>query len=95
MNVNKIYNENDVKICLSYNQFKSITEYLTNKSQSVGLEYICKSCKSIIVKRYRENIRTINANRIYTENDVQPCSKCEQQKLYTKFNKCISNKSKL
>ena len=27
--------------------------------------------------------RQINANRIYTENDVKTCLKCKKQNLYT------------
>ena len=37
MNVNKIYNENDVKICSTCKFSKSITEYQKDKSQSDGL----------------------------------------------------------
>ena len=37
----------------------------------------------------------MNANRIYTENDGRTSSSCKKQKLYTEFNKCISDKSGL
>ena len=37
----------------------------------------------------------MNTNRSITENDVRTCSTCKHQKLYTEFNKCISDKSGL
>ena len=95
MNVNRIYNENDVKICSICNQSKSITEYCKIKSNSDGLDYICKPCKSIKEKRYRDNNRQNNTNRTYTENDVKTCCRCNQQKLSTEFNKCLRNKTGL
>ena len=95
MNVNKIYDENDVKICSICNQSKSITEYCKDKSNSDGLGYICKPCKSIKEKRYRNNNRQNNTNRTYTENDVKTCCRCNQQKLYIEFNRCLRNKTGL
>ena len=55
----------------------------------------CRLCDHIIYKHYRDNNKQINANRIFTENDVKICCKCKQQKLYTEFYKCLIEKSGL
>ena len=95
INANKIYNENDVKTCYTCKQIKPLTEYQKNKTNSDRFRSSCKQCESILNKHYRDNNRQINANKIYNENDVKTCSICKQQKLYTEFTKCITNKSGL
>ena len=95
INAYKIYNEHDVKTCSKCKQIKSITGFRINKTKSDGLQNSCKSCESIIRNNSRNNNRRINNNRIYTENDIKTCLKCIQQKLYTEFNKCISDKTGL
>ena len=87
-NVN-IYNNTTIlsKVCTKYNQIKPLKEYRKNKLTSDGLQSSCKLCKSIIDKRYRDNNKQINANKIYNENDVKTCSKCKQSKLITENNK--------
>ena len=42
INANKIYNENDVKICSKCSQSKLITEYNKDKTTSDGLDSCCK-----------------------------------------------------
>ena len=44
INVNKIYNENDVKICSNCKQQKLYTEFYTNATKLLGLETYCKQC---------------------------------------------------
>ena len=95
INTNKIYNENDVKTCYNCKQIKSIADFSKNQTKSDGLQHICKSCECIIRNNYRNKNRQNNTNRIYTENDIKQCLKCKQQKLYTEFNKCISDKTGL
>ena len=92
INANRIYDENEVKICSKCKQSKLITEYNKDRTKSSGLHSCCKSCESIAKTLYRNNIRQMNANRIFTENDVRTCSTCKQQKLYTEFNKSIYEK---
>ena len=81
INANRIYDENEVKICSQYKQSKPITEYNKDRTKSSGLRNICKSCESIAKLYYRDNNRQINANRIFTENDVITFSTCKQQKI--------------
>ena len=95
INANKIYNENDVKICSKCKLSKPLKEYQKDITKSDGFRPSCKQCDSIINKHYRNNIRQMNANRIFTENDVRICSTCKQQKLYTEFYKSIYEKSGL
>ena len=95
INANKIYNENDVKTCSKCKQIKPITDFSKNKTNSDGLQHLCKSCESIVRNNYRNNNKQINTNRIYTENYVKQCLKCKQQKLYTEFNKCLRDKTGL
>ena len=83
INSNKIYDENEVKICSKCKQSKSITEYNKDRTKSNGLLASCKSCQSIVSKHYNDNNKQINANKIYNDNDVKICSNCKQQKLYT------------
>ena len=90
INTNKIYNENDVKICSKCKQSKLITEYQKDISKSDGLQCSCKSCRSINTTNYRDNNKQIYAYKIYNENDVKTCSNCKQQKLYTEFYKCAT-----
>ena len=92
INANKIYNENDVKQCSRCEQSKPLTDYQKNITTVDGLQSRCKSCQSITDKYYRDNNRKINANNIYNENDVKICSKCQQSKLLTEFNK-VNRKS--
>ena len=95
INANRIYDEYDVKICSKCKQSKPLTDYYKDRTNSSGLESYCKSCRSIKSKHYYDKNKQINANRIFTENDIRTCSTCKQQKLYTEFNKCISDKSGL
>ena len=55
----------------------------------------CKQCQSIVSKRYNDNNKQINANKVYNDNDVKICSNCKQQKLYTEFYKCETKSSGL
>ena len=75
------------KVCKKCKQNKPLTEYHKDKSISDGYRNVCKSCRVIVNKDYRDNNRQINANRIYTEKDVKPCHKCKKLKLYTEFYK--------
>ena len=75
----KISNKNDVKICSKCKQIKLITEYNKDKIKSSKLYLCCKTCKSLAITHYRNNIRQINANKIFTENDVRTCSTCKQK----------------
>ena len=95
INANKIYDENEVKTCSKCKQSKQITEYNKNRTNSNGLHSCCKLCESVAKKHYRNNNKQMNANRIFTENDIRTCSTCKQQKLYTEFYKCIYEKSGL
>ena len=76
INVYKICNDNDVKICFKCKQNKPITEYYKDMSKSDGLRYICKTCQSFTENRYLDNKRQINANKIYNDNEVKTCYKC-------------------
>ena len=78
-NVN-IYNNAIIpsKVWSQCHQNKLLTEYNKNNRKSNGLRCNCKSCQSIINKRYRENIKQINANKIVNENNVKICFKCKQ-----------------
>ena len=80
------------KVCTNCNKSKPLTEYHKDKSTADGFRQICKSCRSNINKHYRDNNRQINANKIYSENDVKSCNKCKQQKLYTEFYKYVTKK---
>ena len=80
------------KICTNCNQNKQLTEYHKDKSTADRYRHVCKSCRSNINNHYRDNNRQINANKIYTENDIKICSKCKQQKLYTEFYKNATKK---
>ena len=51
-------------------QNKPLTEYHKDKSTSDKFRYMCKSCRIIVNKHYRDNNRQNNLNRIYTENNV-------------------------
>ena len=93
INTNKIYNESDVKICSKCKESKSITEYHKNIRTLDGLRCICNSCESIEDKHTRYNNKQINANKVFNDNDVKICCKCKQQKLYTEFYKCLTEKS--
>ena len=95
INANRIYDENEVKTCSKCKQSKQITEYNKDRTNSNGLHSCCKLCESVAKTHYRNNIRQMNANRIFTENDVRTFSTCKQQKLYTEFNKSIYQKSGL
>ena len=95
INANRINNENEVKTCLKCKQIKQITEFNKDRTKSDGLHWCCKLCESVAKSLYRNNNRQINAIKIFTENDIRTCSTCKKQKLYTEFNKCISDKSGL
>ena len=95
INANKIYNENDVKICSKCKLNKPLKEYQKNIATVDGLHCLCKSCKSIEDKHYKDNNRQINSNKIYNENDIKTCYRCKQQKLYTEFFKNATFKSGL
>ena len=56
---------------------------------------MCKSCEFIEENHTRDNNRQINANKVFNDNDVKICCKCKQQKLYTEFYKCLTEKSGL
>ena len=90
INATKIYNENDVKICSKCKQSKLLTEFNKDNRKSNGLRASCKQCQSIVSKHYNDNNKLINANKVYSDNDVKICSKCKQQKLYTEFYKCAT-----
>ena len=90
INSTNIYNENDVKICAKCKQSKSITKYQKNNTKSNGLRSCCKSCRSINTTNYQDNSKQINDNKIFNDNDIEICSKCKQQKLYTEFYKCAT-----
>ena len=95
INANKIVNKNDIKICSKCNLSNLITEYRKNITKSDGIQCYCKLCESIEDKLYRDNNRQINANKVFNDNDIKTCSKCKQQKLYTEFHKCVTEKSGL
>ena len=90
-NVN-IYNNATIpsKVCSQCHQNKLLTEYNKDKRKLDGLRCNCKSCQSIINKRYHDYNRQINTNRIVNENDVKICSKCNLSKSITEYRKNIT-----
>ena len=79
------------KICNKCNQNKPLTEYHKDKTILGGYRNVCKSCRINLSKDYCDKNKQINANKIYTENDVKPCPQCKKLKLYTEFYKCATN----
>ena len=84
-----VYNNTTIlsKVCKKCNQNKPLTEYGKDKTKSNGLQYICRSCKCIANKHYRNKNKQNNANKIYNDNDIKTCSHCKQIKSITDFNK--------
>ena len=60
-NVNKIYNENNIKICSKCNQSNPETDFHKDESKSDGLRSCCNSCLLIYTTNYRDNYKKINA----------------------------------
>ena len=91
-NVN-IYNNKSIssKVCTKCNQIKFVTEYNKYRQNSNKLRSCCKSCESITNKLYRDNNKQINAYKIYNENDVKTCSKCNQNKPLIEYQKIKQN----
>ena len=90
-NVN-IYNNATTpsKVCNQCHQNKLLTEYNKDKRKSDGFRCNCKSCQSIINKRYHDNNRQINTNKIVNEKDVKICCKCTESKSITEYRKNIT-----
>ena len=95
INSNKIVNETHVKICSKCKQSKLLTDYQKDITKLNKVQCICKLCQSIEDKHIRDNNRQINVNKVFNDNDIKTCSKCKQQKLYTEFYKCLTEKSGL
>ena len=85
INANKINNINDVKICSKCKLSKPLQEYQKNITTVDGLHCLCKLCKSIEDKHYKDNNRQINSKKINNDDNVKICFRCKQQKLYTEF----------
>ena len=84
-----VYNNTTIlsKVCKICNQYKPLTEYGKDKTKSDGLQYMCKSCRCITNKYYRNKNKQNNANKIYNDNDIKTCSQCNQSKPLTEYQK--------
>ena len=70
-NLNVQYNTSVApNVCTTSKQNQLATEY--NKDKIMHLDYIIVvNCVLIANRQYRDNNRQINANRLYTKNDIK------------------------
>lgn len=70
---NPYINKNKIKICPNCNQKKILKEFNKNRSNSDGLNSICRICQSICAKKsYKKNLHTITQkHKIYRDNNKE------------------------